>query len=117
MRQAIADGLLAAAHDVSDGGLLVALTEMTLAHGIGMTIDSDIDTNNAAFWFGEDQARYVLAVADEHVAAFEALMSDGEMTQLGKSIDGQLTIGASVSISVTELRDIHEGWLPALMSR
>ncbi len=117
VRQAIADGLLAAAHDVSDGGLLVALTEMTLAHGIGMTIDSDIDINNAAFWFGEDQARYVLAVADENVAAFEALMSDGEMTQLGKSIGGQLTIGASVSISVTELRDIHEGWLPALMSR
>ena len=114
LRQAIADGLVAAAHDVSDGGLLVALAEMCLPHGIGATVADNGDTG---FWFGEDQARYVIAVSQQNSAAFEALCGDAPLSKLGKTSAAQLTIADSVSISVSELRDINEGWLPALMSR
>ena len=48
-------------HDVSDGGLLVALAEMAMASGIGAELEAPPLTPHA-FWFGEDQARYVLTV-------------------------------------------------------
>ena len=57
VRQLIADGAVTAVHDVSDGGLLVALTEMALAGGIGAFIDP---IESVAEAFGEDQGRYVV---------------------------------------------------------
>ncbi|MGF7152946.1 phosphoribosylformylglycinamidine synthase subunit PurL [Novosphingobium gossypii] len=53
----IGEGKVTAVHDVSDGGLIVALAEMALASGLGCTLDSDLTTAQA---FGEDQSRYVL---------------------------------------------------------
>ena len=114
VRDAIDQGLVSAAHDISDGGLLVALAEMTIAECIGAEIEADGD---AGYWFGEDQARYVLAVPADKAEAFEALTGEAEVTKLGKTGGKQLTIGGSVSISVTELRDLNEGWFPALMTR
>ena len=63
--QHILNGTIRACHDVSDGGVLVALAEMAMASGIGarmMTHPRDIPGH--AFWFGEDQARYLVAVPD-----------------------------------------------------
>ncbi len=57
VRQLIARGTVSAVHDVSDGGLLVALTEMALAGKKGCTLSAALDTVQA---FGEDQGRYVL---------------------------------------------------------
>ena len=64
VRALIADGLVTAAHDVSDGGLLVALAEMAMASGIGAQLDRGaVKTRQShAYWFGEDQARYVVTV-------------------------------------------------------
>jgi phosphoribosylformylglycinamidine synthase len=53
----IGEGKVTAVHDVSDGGLLVALAEMALASGLGVTLDTDLTTAQA---FGEDQSRYVV---------------------------------------------------------
>ncbi len=56
VRQLIADGLVTAVHDISDGGLLVAAAEMALAGKIGITLDA-MDT---AFAFNESQSRYLV---------------------------------------------------------
>jgi phosphoribosylformylglycinamidine synthase len=56
IRQLIAEGLVTAVHDISDGGLLVAAAEMALAGGIGITLDA-MDT---AFAFNESQSRYLV---------------------------------------------------------
>jgi len=53
----IGEGKVTAVHDVSDGGLLVALAEMALASGLGCTLESELTTEEA---FGEDQSRYVI---------------------------------------------------------
>jgi phosphoribosylformylglycinamidine synthase len=53
----IGEGKVTAVHDVSDGGLLVALAEMALASGLGVALDTDLTTAQA---FGEDQSRYVV---------------------------------------------------------
>jgi phosphoribosylformylglycinamidine synthase len=57
VREWIAAGKLTAVHDISDGGLLVALTEMALAGGKGCSLDVTLNTAAA---FGEDQSRYVV---------------------------------------------------------
>src|SRR5437660_9832312 len=61
LRALIAESLATAVHDVSDGGLLVALAEMAIASGIGAEL-SAAPLAAHAFWFGEDQARYVVTV-------------------------------------------------------
>src|SRR5262249_2414840 len=61
VRAEIQAGRVSACHDVSDGGLLVAVAEMTMAGTIGATLSG---IANHATAFGEDQARYILAVAD-----------------------------------------------------
>ena len=60
VRGLIGVGRLSAVHDVSDGGLLIALAEMTIASGLGARLEPPAGIPPHAFWFGEDQARYVV---------------------------------------------------------
>ena len=65
VRHAILTDGIRACHDVSDGGLLVALCEMLMAGDTGVRLfDVSGDIPPHAFWFGEDQARYILALPD-----------------------------------------------------
>ncbi len=109
VRQAIADGLIAAAHDVSDGGLLVALAEMCLPHQIGCQIE---ETGDTGFWFGEDQSRYVLATKQGKKLQAAAKKQKLPLILLGKTGGAELTIGDKHRISVAELAKAHESWLP-----
>ena len=61
MRGLIEKGRVDTAHDLSDGGLLVAIAEMAMADGIGASIGQAGLADAIAFFFGEDQARYVIA--------------------------------------------------------
>ena len=112
VREAIDKGLIAAAHDVSDGGLAVALAEMAIGHSIGAEISVQGDTG---FWFGEDQARYVLTVTLDNAAAFETLAVGLPLHKIGTTTGAELKFGDTVTISVKQLHDLHEGWFPALM--
>ena len=64
VRQLISDGVATAVHDISDGGLLVALAEMAMASGLGVKLDAALSTAEA---FGEDQSRYVVTTAADIV--------------------------------------------------
>jgi phosphoribosylformylglycinamidine synthase len=63
-----ARSLLSAAHDLSDGGLAVAATEMALAAGTGVTLGADPSLSPLGWFFGEDQGRYLLACVPDAVA-------------------------------------------------
>ncbi len=66
MRSLIREGKVEAVHDVSDGGLLVAVAEMALAGGIGVQLfpyEGKLPAHAA--WFGEDQGRYVVEASPE----------------------------------------------------
>jgi phosphoribosylformylglycinamidine synthase len=112
VRAAIDKGLIAAAHDISDGGLAVALAEMAIGQNIGAEISAEGDTG---FWFGEDQARYVLAVDADKAAAFEALAAGLPVQKIGTTTGAELKFGDTVTISVKQLHDLNEGWFRALM--
>jgi phosphoribosylformylglycinamidine (FGAM) synthase-like enzyme len=62
VRNLILDGTIRACHDVSDGGVLVAIAEMAMAGGIGAGCHPSARHPGHAFWFGEDQGRYLIAV-------------------------------------------------------
>jgi phosphoribosylformylglycinamidine synthase len=120
VRAAIADGLVAACHDVSDGGLLVALADMAVASGMGLSLDwSPHDVPAHAFWFGEDQGRYVITVPADQVEAIatRAAGAGVMLTRLGTTGGDALTVPDEEPILVKDLSAAFESWLPAYMSR
>jgi phosphoribosylformylglycinamidine synthase len=115
VRGLILAGKIAACHDVADGGLLVAVAEMAMAQGVGATLEAPSGIPPHAFWFGEDQGRYVLAVADGASTLAAAKEAGVQAARLGRTGGGDLVMGPGSSISVASLRAAHEGTLPALM--
>jgi phosphoribosylformylglycinamidine synthase len=107
-----------AAHDCSEGGLLVALAEMTFGKGIGASIEVPFD-HHAGHLFGEAQSRILVSVPQDHVAAVEALCAAANVpcTKLGSTGGTTLSVAGLVDVAVEDLRAVHEGALPALMSR
>ncbi len=118
VRAAIRSGYATACHDLSDGGLAVALAELCMACGLGARLELESDFAHAAL-FGEDQARYLMTVPGEWADMFAANAegSGVSFTRLGTIGGDTLTIGPHVSISVSELRQAHEAWFPTFMSR
>jgi phosphoribosylformylglycinamidine synthase len=115
----IRNGDVTAAHDLSDGGLLIALAEMAMASGIGAELAAaPDDVPSHAFWFGEDQARYVLTVnadkADEVMQAIRAARVP--LRRLGITKGAALTIAGERAMLVANLRERHDGWLPGYMA-
>jgi phosphoribosylformylglycinamidine synthase len=119
VRALIGDGKLAACHDVSDGGLAVALAEMAMAARIGLTLDLPDGLQSETGWlFGEDQARYVLAVdAASLEAVLDAARNAGVVARaIGRTGGQSLTLGGCDAICLSELTERHEAWLPTFMS-
>ena len=108
-----------AAHDLSDGGLAVALAEMALAGGVGATIDALPPGPPYAVLFGEDQERYLVAVAPDkldHVIAQISMETDGCALTIGIAGGDALTLPGEAPILLSELREAHESPLPAYMA-
>ncbi|MGG5887484.1 phosphoribosylformylglycinamidine synthase subunit PurL [Falsiroseomonas sp. HC035] len=116
VRAQILAGQVAACHDLSDGGLLVAVAEMAMGGGTGAQLTSPPEGLPAqAWWFGEDQARYLLAVPDGAALLHAAAAAKVPSMLLGRSGGGDLVLADGSSISVARLVVAHEATLPALM--
>ncbi len=120
VRGLIRQGQVTAVHDVSDGGLLVAVAEMALAGNIGVTLISNgggDDMADYAFWFGEDQARYVLSVAPAQAGAvYEAARDAGILARRLGDVGGDaIVIGDDERLPLETLRAAHESWFPTYM--
>ncbi|MFQ5783931.1 MAG: phosphoribosylformylglycinamidine synthase subunit PurL [Alphaproteobacteria bacterium] len=119
VRGLIETGRVSVCHDISDGGLFVAVAEMALAGGIGATLAVPEDGPPPHAWaFGEDQGRYVIAVPAEAAAAILADAAAAEIPAetVGRSGGAALTVSGENPISLDELRAVHEAWLPAYMA-
>jgi phosphoribosylformylglycinamidine synthase II len=106
-------------HDCSDGGLAVALAEMAIAGGMGAEIGAPEDIPLHAFLFGEDQARYLLAVDGEAAMdiLYEAKALGVPAAMLGVTGGDSLHLPGDEAISVADLKAAHEGWLPSYMAQ
>ena len=118
VRELIAFGEVSAVHDLSDGGLAVALAEMALAGSFGARITRLPDGQNHGVLFGEDQSRYLITAPTETSLriAKAAGMAGVPLMALGVTGDSALTLPGCEPISLARLREAHEGWLPAYMA-
>jgi phosphoribosylformylglycinamidine synthase subunit PurL len=119
VRGLIESGTIVTCHDIADGGLLVAIAEMALAAGIGAEIvpPDALDVPLHAWLFGEDQGRYLVVTghAVDDVLA-QARAAGVPTTVLGRTGGDALTVTGSGTISLAEIRSVHEGWLPDYMA-
>ena len=117
IHQCIKDDVITACHDISDGGLLVALAEMALAGRCGADINVEPDRIPLSHYcFGEDQGRYLVATRDKIIITEMAKRFGIELTYLGKSGGNTLTVNNRASIPLNSLRDAYEGWFPEYMA-
>jgi phosphoribosylformylglycinamidine synthase len=116
MAAAADDGLVTAAHDVSDGGLAQTLVEMVLRRGVGVTVTVSGDPFVALF--SESVARAVVAVPADRVADLEASASSYgvPVARLGTTGGETLAVQGIPAVGLDELRAAHEGTLPALFA-
>jgi phosphoribosylformylglycinamidine synthase len=120
VRAAIAGRAITACHDISDGGLAVALAEMALASGIGALINGPAHFGHAGY-FAEDQGVYVATVADDCLLTFlkRAHAAGVEVEAIGRTKGSRLIFelpDGDHTVSLADLARAHEGFFPALMS-
>ncbi|QZD88016.1 phosphoribosylformylglycinamidine synthase subunit PurL [Qipengyuania psychrotolerans] len=112
VRELIGAGLVSAVHDVSDGGLAVALAEMAIASGLGAEVLGNDDYTQAQWWFGEDQGRYVITVPDTE--AFNAYLAKGteneDTARVGFRRLGTVGGGSLFDVPVAKLREAHQSF-------
>jgi phosphoribosylformylglycinamidine synthase subunit PurL len=112
VRALIEAGRLDTVHDVSDGGLLVAVAEMAIAGGIGAALHG----GDIGALFGEDQGRYLLAVRDADAVVSAAKAAGVAAVVVGRTEGKSLAVAGHGVLTLSALRKAHESWLPAYMN-
>ena len=112
IRDLIADGFVSAVHDVSDGGIAVALAEMALAGGIGAELQANDAYTAAQWWFGEDQGRYIVTVPDP--AALNTQLAKGtedeDQARVGFRRIGTTGGNSLLGVSLTDMKTAHRSF-------
>jgi phosphoribosylformylglycinamidine synthase len=111
VRTLIDSASITAAHDISDGGALVALAEMALAGGIGIALNQSAP---AAILFGEDQGRIIVATRNPDAIVAAANAANLYAVTVGET-GGDTLRSPDWDIALADLRTAHEGFFPALM--
>ena len=121
VRKLIRSGVATACHDLSDGGLGVALAEMAMAGDMGATV-TDVEGNDPVLtFFGEDQGRYLVTLnLDPQGPEIAALWKEAEAQGIfapwiGTTGGTTLTLGGAKPVSVATLKAAHESWFPSFM--
>ena len=110
VKMLIRQGVLQSAHDVSEGGLFVALMESAMAGSLGFDITTDAEIRTDAFLFGESQSRVVVTVAPEKEEAFiDLMMLNGvEFDLLGHVTKGSIRVDDEEWGTFEEYKDIYD---------
>ena len=117
IREQIALQHIVACHDISDGGLVVALAEMVMAGTKGAELQMPKTATLHGWAFGEDQGRYIVAVQNPDGFSLAATAASVPIARLGTVTDGtELKCGTEAPISIADLRTVNESFLPDLMS-
>jgi phosphoribosylformylglycinamidine synthase subunit PurL len=110
--------LINAAHDCADGGLFIALSEMSMCNNLGFDIVTDAEVREDAFLFGEAQSRVVVGVSEDQEDDFiEHMMNQGvSYTLLGHVTKGKICVDDEQYGFVDELKEIYDNALAAKLS-
>ena len=113
----IQDNTLNACHDISDGGMIIAICEMLMRSKLGATIDIS-DQTIIDELFGEDQSRYIVAVSPSDKAQLLSRLKKNnvENHMIGKILKQELKINNNIIISNSELYEAYENTIPSIMN-
>ncbi len=109
----INENLILSSHDISSGGLITALSEMSISSGIGAKILKPKKlTNLIEYFFGEDQARYIVEVEDNSMGNVEQILKDNNIffENIGFTQNEFLEIEGELKISTKDLFKINNEW-------
>ena len=112
IRDLINNSLVTSAHDISSGGIALALAEMCIAGGVGAKINTNLlDEERIKFLFGEDQSRYLVEINQKNLQSLIEMAKNQEITlmQIGVTQSDHLEID-EMNISVKELAKINNNW-------
>ncbi len=105
--------LVNSVHDISSGGILVALAEMSMESNIGVLINKPKKlTNQFEYFFGEDQSRYVLEVDQNNLKNVEKILKESNVfyENIGATQKTFFEIKKEIKISVKELYKANNQW-------
>lgn len=112
----IRNSLVRAVHDLSDGGLACAAADMAMASDCGLVLEEHATLPDHAWYFGEDQARYIVAVPANKLNTLQKLAQEKKipLTYVGEMIGTDIMLGSS-RMGVSDLRSKWEQWFPNFM--
>jgi phosphoribosylformylglycinamidine synthase II len=119
VKKMISHRLIESAHDVSEGGLFIALLESGFSRNLGFIVSkTDTALRNDAFWFGEAQSRVVVTVAKEKRNDFVLLLEKLkiETTSLGTVTEGDIMINDKNWGNITEWKDKYDNAIGSLLA-
>ena len=109
----INDNLVLSSHDISNGGLILALSEMALKSSFGAKIHKPKKlTNLFQYFFGEDQARYILEIDENNLSKTEKILNNNNIyhENIGFTQKTYLEIEGELKISTKDLFQINNEW-------
>jgi len=120
VQKLINNKLLKSVHDISSGGILVAITEMCIAGNIGAKIKAPQSSMNIYnYFFGEDQSRYLIEISKKNRDKIIKIFNDESIYYelIGETQKEILELDAEFSIRLDELRDLNENWFNKYFSK
>ena len=109
----INNNLVLSSHDVSNGGLITALSEMALSSNFGVKIQKPKKlTNLIEYFFGEDQARYIVEIEANNMPKVEKILKDTKIyyENIGFTQEDYFEIEGELKIHIKELYKINNEW-------
>ena len=101
------------AHDISSGGLLVSLSEMSIGSNLGIKIDKPKKLRNSLeYFFGEDQGRYILEIDQDNYKVVEKLLKSNNIYHeyIGRTQKNFFEIEGEMKIDINDLFKINNQW-------
>ncbi len=117
LREAIAEGSLHSAHDVSDGGLYISLVEKGIPRGFGFDIETDDEIRMDAFLFGEAQGRVVVTVSPDEDDDLIDIMENWQVPVmlLGHVTKGKMVVDGEQFGFIQDAKERYEKSIPELV--
>ena len=113
IQKIISKKLVNAVHDISSGGILLALFEMCTNGKIGVNIQIPKNNiNKHQYLFGEDQSRYIIEISEKNKDEVFNIFNENSVYYelIGKTIKESITVKDEFSISINELKKINSKW-------
>ena len=100
-------------HDISNGGLIVTLSEMSISTDIGVKVENPKKLRNLIeYLFGEDQGRYVLEIDNKNIQKVEKLLKENNIyyEHIGETQEKFFEIVGEMKLDVNDLFKVNNQW-------